>query len=182
MEKTSSLRIVYRLCHFVPDFKMKLTGQKKSSHTYENLLSCTPCCWACWSMNVYTLPWAQRHYQAPFGPQSSNHSPRHDSRLSKFVFMPRPRMYYFSKWSAYTCPMVWRRVSWREICHPWGLSRVILFFCIYFFFNIFIFNWRIIALPYCVSFCHTSTCISHRYTYVPSLLSLPPAPFLSTLK
>ena len=38
----------------------------------------------------------------------------------------------------------------------------------------FIFNRRIIALQYCVGFCHTSTRISHRYTYVPSLwTSLP---------
>ena len=36
------------------------------------------------------------------------------------------------------------------------------------------FNWRIIALQYCVGFCHTSTWISHRYTYVPSLLNLHP--------
>ena len=39
---------------------------------------------------------------------------------------------------------------------------------------LFIFNWRIIALQYHVGFCHTTTWISHRYTYVPSLLSLPP--------
>ena len=38
----------------------------------------------------------------------------------------------------------------------------------------FIFNWRIIALQYCVGFCHTSTWISHRYTYVPSWTPLPP--------
>ena len=37
-----------------------------------------------------------------------------------------------------------------------------------------IFNWRIIALEYCTGFYHTSTWISHRYTYVPSLLSFPP--------
>ena len=37
----------------------------------------------------------------------------------------------------------------------------------------FIFNWMIITLQYCVDFCHTSTWISHRYTYVPSLLILP---------
>ena len=37
----------------------------------------------------------------------------------------------------------------------------------------FIFNWSIIALQYCVGLCHTSTWISHRYTYVPSLFSLP---------
>ena len=42
-----------------------------------------------------------------------------------------------------------------------------------FFFNLFIFNWRIIALQYCVGFCHPSTWISHRYIYVPSLLNLP---------
>ena len=41
-------------------------------------------------------------------------------------------------------------------------------------FLIFIFNWRIIALQFCVAFCHTSTWISHRYTHVASLLNLPP--------
>ena len=39
--------------------------------------------------------------------------------------------------------------------------------------NLFIFNWRIIALQYCVGFCHTSTWIIHRYTYVPSFLNIP---------
>ena len=39
---------------------------------------------------------------------------------------------------------------------------------------LFIFNWRLIALQYCVGFCHTSTWISHSYTYVPSLLKFPP--------
>ena len=32
-----------------------------------------------------------------------------------------------------------------------------------------------IALHCCVGFCHTSIWISHRYTYVPSLLNLPPS-------
>ena len=40
----------------------------------------------------------------------------------------------------------------------------------------FFLNWRIIALQCCVSFCRTAVWISHRYTYVPSLLSLPPTP------
>ena len=40
---------------------------------------------------------------------------------------------------------------------------------------LFIFNWRIIALQYCVAFCQTSTWCA----YVPSFLSLPPSP-LST--
>ena len=34
-------------------------------------------------------------------------------------------------------------------------------------------NWRIIALLCCVGFCHTTKWISHKYTYVPSLLNLP---------
>ena len=36
------------------------------------------------------------------------------------------------------------------------------------------FNWRIIALQNFVVFCQTSTWINHRYTYIPSLLKLPP--------
>lgn len=52
------------------------------------------------------------------------------------------------------------------------------FFQIYFL--KFIFNWRMIALHYCVAFCHTSTWISHRYTYVPSV-SLPPTPSHSSV-
>ena len=38
---------------------------------------------------------------------------------------------------------------------------------------VFFFYWKIAALQ-CVDFCHTSTWINHRYTYVPSLLTLPP--------
>ena len=44
----------------------------------------------------------------------------------------------------------------------------------YFYFLKIIFNWRMIALQYWFDFCHTSTWISHRCTYVPSLLNLPP--------
>ena len=42
--------------------------------------------------------------------------------------------------------------------------------CYFFFF----FNWRIVALQYCVGCCHISTWISHKYTYVPSLFNFPP--------
>ena len=45
---------------------------------------------------------------------------------------------------------------------------------------LFIFNWKIVALQYCVGFYQTSTWISHRFTYVPSHLNisshLPPHP------
>lgn len=40
----------------------------------------------------------------------------------------------------------------------------------------FIFDCRIIALPCCVGFCHMSTRIGCRCTYVRSLLNLPPTP------
>ena len=39
---------------------------------------------------------------------------------------------------------------------------------------LFIFNWRSIALQYCVSLPHTSTWIGHRCTDASSLLNLPP--------
>ena len=39
-------------------------------------------------------------------------------------------------------------------------------------FCVFFFNWRIIALHYCVGFCHTTVWISHKYTQVPSRLNL----------
>ena len=38
----------------------------------------------------------------------------------------------------------------------------------------FIFYWRIIALQNFAIFCQMSTWISHRYTYIPFLLNLPP--------
>ena len=43
-----------------------------------------------------------------------------------------------------------------------------------FFFNLFIYGWRIIALQYCVDFYQTLTWISHRYTHVPSSLKTCP--------
>ena len=39
--------------------------------------------------------------------------------------------------------------------------------------KVFIFNWRIIALWYCVGFYQTLAWISHRFTHVPSHLNIP---------
>ena len=50
----------------------------------------------------------------------------------------------------------------------------------FFFYNLF-FYWRIIALQNFVVFCQASTWISHRYTYIPYLLNLPPIPSPSHL-
>ena len=41
---------------------------------------------------------------------------------------------------------------------------------------VFFLSWSVIALQCCVSFCYT-TLISHVYTYSPSFLSFPPAPY-----
>ena len=58
---------------------------------------------------------------------------------------------------------------------PPGKSLVCFLF--YFLIKLFIFNWRLIALQYCISFCHTSTWIGHRYAHVRlSWTSLPPPP------
>ena len=47
-----------------------------------------------------------------------------------------------------------------------------------FLFLKFLSNWRINALQYRAGFCRTLTCISHRYTYIPSSLNLPPTSHL----
>ena len=59
-----------------------------------------------------------------------------------------------------------------SIISPCDQSGETLVFNLYFNFNC-----RIITLQYCDSFCHTSTWISRRYTYVPSLLYLPSTSF-----
>ena len=55
-----------------------------------------------------------------------------------------------------------------------GHSNLLMSHSTHHFLFSFIFNWKIIAVQYCVGFCHTSSWISHRYTHVPSLLKLSP--------
>ena len=52
---------------------------------------------------------------------------------------------------------------------------ILLFLACFLFLKV-TFNWRIIALQNRVGFCHVSTWVSHRYTYVASLLKLPLTP------
>ena len=49
-----------------------------------------------------------------------------------------------------------------------------IFFLLFSFFFTLFFNCRTIALQCCVGFCHTTMQISHNYTHITSLLSLPP--------
>ena len=51
---------------------------------------------------------------------------------------------------------------------PYILTAVKFFFNLNLFFKFIYFNWRIIALQYCVGFCHVSTWTSHMHTYIPS--------------
>ena len=54
-------------------------------------------------------------------------------------------------------------------------DRLCRWIILFFFFHLkkFIFHWRIIALQNFAVFCQIPTWISHRYTYIPSLLNLP---------
>ena len=78
--------------------------------------------------------------------------------LEKYLSRSSPHFLtgFFLSWAAWAVYIFWRLIP----CH-FHLFKVH-------------FNWRIIALQYCVGFCHTSTWISHRYIYVPSLLKLAP--------
>ena len=52
-------------------------------------------------------------------------------------------------------------------------SMALLFFPVVLSLNLFIFNWRMIALQYFVGFYQTSTWISHKFTHVPSHFNIP---------
>ena len=68
------------------------------------------------------------------------------------------------KYLAVSLPPIWSLPSlgWKD----WGPMLIQFFF----------FFWWKIALQFCVGFCHTTMQISHNYTYIPSLLGLPPQP------
>ena len=58
------------------------------------------------------------------------------------------------------------------------LFSLLCFGYIYIFINLFIFNWILIGFTILYKYCNASTWSSHRYTHVPSLLSLPPTSHL----
>ena len=76
---------------------------------------------------------------------------------------------FISVYSSKTCIKLNKLVNWIFSIYNFSFKNGTLLI----FKN---FNWRIIALQCCICFCCTITWISHKYTHVHSLLSLPPFP------
>ena len=57
---------------------------------------------------------------------------------------------------------------------PYAIQYILAADQFYLFLNLFLIEEN--ALKYCVDFCHIAMKISHNYTYISSLLSLPPLP------
>ena len=74
--------------------------------------------------------------------------------------------------------MKWVKSQENQVILSWSIN---LFYAVhlrclkfFFFLNLFSFTWRIVSLQCCISFCHKSTGMRHRYTHIPSLLNLLP--------
>ena len=97
------------------------------------------------------------------------------------VYMPsilHKAVFKRSKWGCWLCCGVNSFLCLIFIlCGLWLINSVVLVSGVRSIHSlIFIFNQRIIALQYCVGICHTTTWVSHKYIYVPSLLNLLPLP------
>ena len=58
-----------------------------------------------------------------------------------------------------------------------GLTKFYTSLLHFIFFNLYIFYWKLTPVQNFVVFCHTSTWINYRYTYIPILLILTPISF-----
>ena len=108
--------------------------------------------------------------------KQSHHSERDSTWVHRpfyVSFVMKSHLSSFSnvcKWSFILCK---NEVKW------FSQYSIVWFYQTFFFLIYLFFNWRIIALQNFVVFCQTSTWVSHRYTYIPSLLILPPISFPS---
>ena len=70
----------------------------------------------------------------------------------------------------------WAPSKWGEVWDKEGTSSLFHGKLNLFFFFFFLLFLLLIASQCCVGFWHTTRWISHKYTYIPSLLFLPPTP------
>ena len=89
----------------------------------------------------------------------------YSSRLTNGSYI----LFLFVCWCLPKCQ--WNSLFWQTS------AGILIIFSSEFLFLKVIFNWRITVLQSCLGFSHTTMQISHKYTYVFSLLNLPPTPW-----
>ena len=132
-----------------------------------------------WRINAFELWGWRRCLRVPWTARRSNQSVLKEiSPKYSFPLPPFPLRNFFQHFG----PFLPIHPS-THICYQtqmWVCSSVCFSFHLIFIYllafseKLFIFNWGVIALQDSVGFCHTSAWVSHRYSYAPSLLNLPP--------
>ena len=79
-------------------------------------------------------------------------------------------------------PQCQKRAAFSLVFVKESISILIYFFFFYICLFTLIFHWRKIALQCCDSSCHTTVQTSHNYTFITSLLSLPPFLYIPPLQ
>ena len=129
-----------------------------------------------WGMLPAQTPWSPRPGEIHVTPSLNQMLYTGSISFHLIVFILYWSAVDLECWVSLRCEAKWFRYTYIyiSILFPY---RTLVGFCVYvYLFVLSIFYWRIIALQNFAVFCQTSTWISHRYTYLPSLLNLPPIP------